>query len=159
DRRAKLQGAGRGDGRRHQHASLPQALRGASAARAPAAHLRRSDERMKSMNRKWFVYAPLGVVGVAVLVAIGGLIRRHLWDGVLPGLFGWRRIGFGQALGLLLLCRIFFGGLGVHGPGRAKRRRRFAAYWESLTPEERERLRRRVCEGRGGEGPAGDAPH
>ena len=41
----------------------------------------------------------------------------HLWNWLLPPLFGWRTLGFWQALGLLALCRILFGGLGGHGPG------------------------------------------
>ena len=59
--------------------------------------------------------------------------------------FGWRQITFWQALGLLALCRILFGGFGPHG-GRshsAIRRRmadrmadRVAERWERMTPEE-----------------------
>ena len=37
---------------------------------------------------------------------------RLLWNWLLPSLFGWRLITFWQALGILVLCRILFGGLG-----------------------------------------------
>src|SRR5574341_1143280 len=58
-----------------------------------------------------------------------------------PVLFGWPSITFWQALGLLALCRILFGGLGLHGSGRSGFRRRMHERWERMTPEERERFR------------------
>ncbi len=47
-----------------------------------------------------------------LFIAIGGEIVLHLWNWLLPPLFGWRQITFWQALGLLALCRILFGGFG-----------------------------------------------
>jgi len=62
-----------------------------------------------------------------------------LWNWLLPALFGWRQITFWQALGLLALCRILFGGLRLGGGGhRSRIRERMAERWEKLTPEERE---------------------
>ena len=52
-----------------------------------------------------------------------------------------REITFWQALGLLALCRILFGGVG-RGGSRSRYRRRM----EQLTPEERERFRQRMRE-------------
>jgi hypothetical protein len=53
-------------------------------------------------------------------------------------LFGWHAISFWQALGLLILSRIFFGGFrGPSGIGR----RRLMNRWDKMTPEEREKLR------------------
>jgi hypothetical protein len=85
-----------------------------------------------------FVVAPLAV---AAFVALFGELVMHLWNWLLPSLFGWRQIGFWQALGLLVLCRILFGGFGGHGRNRRKGRRRDFERWERMTPEERERLR------------------
>jgi hypothetical protein len=56
-------------------------------------------------------------------------------------LFGWRLITFWQALGLLALCRIFFGGHGGRGWGRSSFRRRMWERREHMTPEEREKWR------------------
>jgi hypothetical protein len=75
-----------------------------------------------------------------LFIALGGLVVLQLWNWLLPPLFGWRPITFWQALGLLALCRILFGGLGL-GSGRSNFRRRMAERWEYMTPEERERLR------------------
>jgi len=92
------------------------------------------------MRKKWFFLAPLGI---AIFVAIGGEVVLHLWNWLLPTLFGWRPITFWQAVGLLALCRILFGGGGFGGRGahRSDFRRRMAGRWEQMTPEEREKFR------------------
>jgi len=54
------------------------------------------------------------------LSSFGGEIVLHLWNWLLPSLFGWREITFWQAVGLLALCRILFGGFGWHRPRRYK---------------------------------------
>jgi hypothetical protein len=95
---------------------------------------------MFAPSRKWrFVLAP---IAVAALVAIVGEVVMHLWNWLLPGLFGWRQIGFWQALGLLVLSRILVGGIGGHRHhDRSRLRRKLEERWEQLTPEEREKLR------------------
>lgn len=57
------------------------------------------------------ILGPLALVGVVLFIFIGGEVRRLLWNWLLPSLFGWHEITFGQALALLVLCRILFGGL------------------------------------------------
>ncbi len=93
---------------------------------------------MRNMRRKWIWIAPLALVGLALFITLGGVLVMQLWNWLLPGLFGWREITFWQALGLLLLCRILFGGLG-HGGGRGFRRHR-------MSPEERRGFRDHVHE-------------
>jgi hypothetical protein len=75
-----------------------------------------------------------------LFIALGGEIVRQLWNWLLPTLFGFRQITFWQALGILALCRILFGGLGLHGGSGSHYRRR----WEAMTTEERERIRERL---------------
>ena len=90
-------------------------------------------------RNKWiFFVAPLAV---AVFVAIFGEVVMHLWNWLVPALFGWRQITFWQALGLLVLCRILFGGFAGHGSDRSKSRRKEFERWERMTPEEREKFR------------------
>ena len=86
-----------------------------------------------NMRRHWFFLAPAAILGISLFVFIGGEIVKQLWNWLLPPLFGWREVTFWQALGLLVLCRILFGG---HGFGRSNSRHR--------TPEERERFRRAI---------------
>jgi len=108
------------------------------------------------MNRKWkkmIWIAPLAILAIPLFITIGGEIVLHLWNWLLPPLFGWRQITFWQALGLLALCRILFGGLGSHTSGRPGFRRRMEERCENMTPEERERFRQRMRE-RWGFGPS-----
>ena len=97
------------------------------------------------MRRKWIFLAPLAILAILLFIVIGGEVVRQLWNWLLPPLFGWRQITFWQALGLLALCRILFGGFGGRGGVRSKIRRRMAERmaerWEHMTPEERERFR------------------
>jgi len=97
--------------------------------------------------------APLAILGMLLFIAIGGEVVRLLWNWLLPPLFGWRQITFWQAVGILALCRILFGGLGLRGSGRSNFRRRMAERWEHMTPEERERFRQGMRE-RCGFGPS-----
>jgi len=101
------------------------------------------------MKRKWFFF--LAPFGVALFIAICGEVVMHLWNWLLPSLFGWREITFWQALGLLVLCRILFGGFGGHGHDRSKQRGPWGGKrWERMTPEEREKLRQNLRNARCG---------
>ena len=95
---------------------------------------------------KLIFIAPLAILGIFLFIAIGGELVMQLWNWLLPPLFGWREITFWQALGLLALCRILFGGFGFHGSGRPNFRRRMEERCEHMTPEERERFRQRMRE-------------
>jgi hypothetical protein len=94
------------------------------------------------------------VLLIPIFIAVGGEVVMHLWNWLLPPLFGWHAITFWQALGLLLLCRILFGGFGGGGP-RSNVRRRMRERWEHMTPEEREKFRQGM---RGRCGPFGGEP-
>jgi hypothetical protein len=88
------------------------------------------------MKKKWIFLAPLAIGAVVLFAALGGVVVQQLWNWLLPPLFGWRQVSFGQALGLLALCRILFGGVGRHGFSHSRHR----------SSEERERLRRAMRE-------------
>ena len=98
-------------------------------------------------GRKLLLIGPLAILGMVLFVFIGGEVVKLLWNWLLPPLFGFPRLTFWQALGLLVLCRILFGGFGGrHGGPRSRIRRRMEDRWESFTPEERERIRQRIRE-------------
>ena len=109
------------------------------------------------MKKKWIFLAPLAILGVLLFIALGGEVVRQLWNWLLPPLFGLRQITFWQAIGILALCRILFGGFGGHGSYRSNIRRRvadrMADRWQRMTPEERERFRQGI-RGRCGPGPS-----
>jgi hypothetical protein len=107
------------------------------------------------MSRNWklIFIVPAAILAMVLFTYIGGEIVLHLWNWLLPSLFGWRQITFWQALGILVLCRVLFGGLGSHGSGRPGFRRRMQERCEHRTPEQREEFRQRMRE-RFGFGPA-----
>ena len=93
------------------------------------------------MRKRRIFLAPLAILGILLFITLGGEVVLHLWNWLLPPLFGWREITFWQALGILALCRILFGGFGHRGFYRSNFRRRMAERWEHMNPEERERFR------------------
>jgi hypothetical protein len=83
-------------------------------------------------------------VMVIVACAVFGFVVMSLWNWLMPPLFGWRTIGFWQAIGLVLLSKILFGGFrGGWGRGRHWRRG-MRERWENMTPEQREQMRERL---------------
>ncbi len=82
------------------------------------------------------MFLPLAVL----FVALFGFVVMALWNWLIPALFGLTVIGYWQALGLVVLCRILFGGRGAMGHG-GRWRHRMKERWECMTPEERERFR------------------
>ncbi len=104
------------------------------------------------MRGKWLIIAPLAVMGMVLFTFLGGFVVKALWNWLLPPLFGWHTIGFWQALGLLVLCRILFGGLGLHRSAGSRAGQRIRERWHAMTPEDRERLREGIKE-RWGWGP------
>ena len=100
------------------------------------------------MRKKWILLAPVAIV---LFVFLGGEVVLHLWNWLVPTVIGWHQITFWQAVGILALCRILFGGLGGGGR-RSKFRGRMGERWDKMTPEERERFREGM-RGRCGTGP------
>lgn len=89
--------------------------------------------------RKKLLFIPLVLAGIAILAAVVML----LWNSVMPGLFAGSaqiaQIDYWRALGLLVLCRILFGGSrGRRGYGGGGARWQA---WQAMTPEEREQFR------------------
>jgi hypothetical protein len=81
-------------------------------------------------------------VAVALLVAaVLSFVVMQLWNWLIPALFTVHAITFWQALGILVLSKILFGGFRGgphrHSHWRGRMRRR----WEAMTPEEREKFR------------------
>ena len=56
--------------------------------------------------------------GFLFFIFFGGIVVQWLWNWLLPDIFGLRRVTFWEALGLLALCRILFGGFGKGGGSR-----------------------------------------
>lgn len=84
-----------------------------------------------------------GIAGVSGMFLLVGGIVMYLWNWLMPELFSLANINYLQALGLLLLSKIFFGAGGSHFAARWKGAwaEHMKAKMDSMTPEERERFR------------------
>src|SRR5437773_2625745 len=108
------------------------------------------------MRKRMIWMAPLALIGMVVFIIIGGGVVMLLWNWLAPASFGLRPIAFWQAIGLLALCRILFGGFGlgggchhnshyrIEGRVRDRVRERMSEEWEHMSPEQREKFRQGV---------------
>src|ERR1700692_1399488 len=112
--------------------------------------------RMNMSGRR--VLRVLKVVAIVIVAfTVFGFVVTHLWNFLMPGLFGLRTITFWQAVGLMVLGRLLFGGFrpgrgGVGGGGGVvggvRRggggfgwRGESMSRWDQMTPEDREKFR------------------
>jgi Ca2+/H+ antiporter, TMEM165/GDT1 family len=81
------------------------------------------------------------IAGAAIIV-FGGAVML-LWNNVLATVLNISPITFGQALGILLLAKILFGGWrgGGWGGGRHHWKNKMREKWSAMTPEEREKFK------------------
>jgi|SRR5436190_4438812 len=97
---------------------------------------------------KFIAMAVAGLIAITLFIFLGGKVVQLLWNWLMPLLFGLREVTFWQAVGILALSRILFGGFGM---GRRSGRR----WGRDMSPDERERFRQRMRERCGmGEKPA-----
>lgn len=69
------------------------------------------------MLHRYGKFGPImAVIFVAAVGTAMGVITMLLWNALLPELFGWPAISLLQAIGILILSRIIFGG--SHGHNR-----------------------------------------
>jgi hypothetical protein len=96
------------------------------------------------MKRYWIVKGILFGV-VAFFVFTGATM--YLWNWLVPTLFHGPVIVFWQAFGLLVLCRLLFGGFGKGHRGHWKRHHYWRKHWQekmaNMSPEDREELRKK----------------
>ena len=92
------------------------------------------------MKKAWKVVGIL--VLIAAAVAAMGAVIMGLWNWLLPTLFvGAHSIDFWQAIGLLVLCRILFGGFRGHHGWRGRWHR---GHGGKMTPEERDSFKEKM---------------
>jgi len=118
----------------------------------------RPDNGNMRRRRPWrFLLIPLGVAAMVFL--LGGVVQ-YLWNNILPAVLGVGMLSFWQAVGLLVLCRLLFGGFrGGRGGGWGEGRRRggppkMRERWMQMSEEERIRFQeewRQRCRPRRGE--------
>jgi hypothetical protein len=83
----------------------------------------------------FLVFAPLFVAVLSVVVML-------LWNTLIPALFAGPVLTFWQAAGLLVLCRLLFGGFRPHHHGHHHwKHRAWRDRWRRMSPEDRDRFR------------------
>jgi hypothetical protein len=93
------------------------------------------------------------IVAAVVAMLFFGWVTWLLWNWLVPTLFGGPSLSYWQALGLLLLTKILFFGIGgsrgcSEGYNTRQRewKRRFSEKVSAMTPEEREALKQKMRE-------------
>jgi hypothetical protein len=99
---------------------------------------RTSDKRVFTSERKVFFFILIAIVAVLFFSTVVML----LWNNILAEVLNISTITFGQALGILILSKILFGGWrGGWGGGRHHWKNRMQQKWSSMTPAEREKFK------------------
>jgi hypothetical protein len=93
--------------------------------------------------KKLFMIIP----AVLAAIALFGLLVMGLWNAILPAVLGVKAISFWQALGILLLSKILFGGFGGKRGGgfghrhNAEWRQGMQERFKNMTPQERDKFK------------------
>jgi hypothetical protein len=95
---------------------------------------------MERIMRKMMKVLMFAIFATVALFVFGYVVMR-LWNWLIPGVFGWHVITFWQALGILILSKILFGGFRGRSGRRMHWRGRMMERWSQMTPEEREKFR------------------
>jgi hypothetical protein len=98
----------------------------------------------RQFNRRGGRFSVAKIIGFIILAFIGifafGSIVMLLWNALMPVIFHLPLITFWQALGLLVLAKIFFSGF-RGGPRARWKRDSLKEGWAKMTPEQQERFR------------------
>ena len=87
------------------------------------------------------------LVALPLILTLVGFVVMSLWNWLIPTLFGGPVITFWQALGLLILSKILFGGF--KGGGHHKRPNKWEQKWKQkfsdMSPERRDVLKAKLA--------------
>ena len=104
------------------------------------------------MKKYWFRKMAMFIIFFLVAATFFSGVVMLLWNAVLHPVLGVKLINFCQALGILVLSKILFGGFhGCHGRHRHHWKQQMKEKWENMTPEEREKFKsewKHRCSGR-----------
>jgi Ca2+/H+ antiporter, TMEM165/GDT1 family len=93
------------------------------------------------MRSKWMEHLFMIALIATIVIAGFGQAVLQLWNLLMPDIFGLHRITFWQAVGLIGLSWILFGGLGMfRGRPRRSWRSRVGERLRHMSPEERKRF-------------------
>jgi hypothetical protein len=114
-----------------------------------------------TMKKFWIKKGLMFLVIFIAAVTAFGFIVMGLWNALLPAIIGVKTISFWQALGILLLSKILFGGFGgKRWRGSPAWKEKMKQRWDNMTPEQREKFKtewKHRCGGRWGMKPENDS--
>lgn len=99
---------------------------------------------------KWFYKAPLFILLAGAFLILIGFVVMSLWNALIPSLFNGPMLTFWQAVGILVLAKIFlyhprsrhWHGHGGWNPSYHRHwKKRFEAKLASMSPEDREKFK------------------
>lgn len=97
------------------------------------------------MKRFWFRKGLMFMVLFIAAILLFSAAVMGLWNAILPAVLGVNAITFWQALGILILSKILFGGFGRRGGWNRGGHRQWKTgmqnKWANMTAEEREKFK------------------
>ena len=106
------------------------------------------------MKRFWLKRVAMIIVMVILISTVVSGVVMLLWNALMPALFHLPVITWPQALGLLVLCKILFGGFKGGGP-RHHWKNKMKQHWMNMSSEEKEKFKQDWSRRCGGRGPFG----
>jgi hypothetical protein len=107
------------------------------------------------MKKRWILRGFKVLLLMTLAATVFSSVVMWLWNWLMPAIFGLHAISFWQALGILVLSKILFGGFRGRPGFGMHWRQRMMERWEQMTPEDREKFRAGM---RGGCGSLGSSP-
>ena len=81
------------------------------------------------------------LVCIVAFISLFSFIVMKLWNAILPDVLHVSAINFWQAMGILVLSKILFGGFGPWGHKKHEWKKRMQDKWQDMSPEERSRFK------------------
>ncbi|WP_273273052.1 hypothetical protein [Maribacter polysiphoniae] len=84
------------------------------------------ERKVKSKVEKYFRALLKIVIGGILLIAfimLFGYITMRLWNWLMPEIFGLVTIDYWQAIGIIVLSKIIFGGFGSHNSAKSRKKK------------------------------------
>ncbi|MCB0656704.1 MAG: hypothetical protein KDC57_11240 [Saprospiraceae bacterium] len=81
------------------------------------------------------------IVPVIAMILLASALVQWLWNLLLPHLLQAPRIRYGEAIGLLILSRILFGGFHFRKPSTGSHRSGFREKFMNMSEEEKQHFR------------------
>ena len=95
------------------------------------------------MNKRFWVIKCIGFAALAIgFASLVSYVVMRLWNGVLVDVTNVKIITYPQAIGILVLSKILFGGFKKSWGGRSEQwKQNMKEKWGKMNPEEREKFK------------------